>query len=262
MEQRASLQRCDIDSTGRWPFVPVFTMNAPTTHVALLRPVPTLAQGSASHLRPFFDSGLPEPHQSTERRHVARGAALFRKGEIFNALYVVWAGSFKLCGMTHQGQAQVTGFAMRGDWIGLEGIAERVHEGEAVALEDSQVWVLPFVEGQADVAIEWPPLLHHTMSRELSRRQATLLLAHRSAEVRVASFLLDLSDRAAAHGYSPIAIVLRMSRADIGSCLGLSLETVSRTFSSLKANGLLQVNSRQLRITDAAALQRLCGRAA
>jgi CRP/FNR family transcriptional regulator len=185
---------------------------------------------------------------------------LFRKGEVFDALYVVWAGSFKLCALTHQGQAQVTGFAMRGDWIGLEGIAERVHEGDAVALEDSQVWVLPFVEAQGEAANSWPPPLHHTMSRELSRRQARMLLANRSAEVRVASFLLDLSDRAAARGYSPTAILLRMSRADIASCLGLSLETVSRTFSSLQANGLLHVNSRHLRITDAAALQRLCGR--
>ena len=205
---------------------------------------------------------MPRPQQATERRNVARGSALFRKGEVFAALYVVWAGSFKLCALTHHGQAQVTGFAMRGDWIGLEGIAKRVHEGEAVALEDSQVWVLPFVEAQAEVENEWPTLLHHTMSRELSRRQATMLLAHRSAEVRVASFLLDLSDRAAARGYSPTAIVLRMSRAEIGSCLGLSLETVSRTLSSLQANGLLQVNSRHLRITDAAALQRLCGHVA
>jgi CRP/FNR family transcriptional regulator len=186
---------------------------------------------------------------------------LFRKGEAFAALYVVWAGTFKLCALTHQRQAQVTGFAMRGDWIGLEGIAERIHESEAVALEDSQVCVVPFIEGQAEVSSEWPHLLHHTMSRELSRRQATMLLAHRSAEVRVASFLLDLSDRAAARGFSPTALVLRMSRAEIGSCLGLSLETVSRTFSSLQADGLLQVNSRHLRINDAAALQRLCRRA-
>jgi len=236
-------------------------MNASTTQVAQLRPVSTLARGAESSRLPLPEWGLPEPHHATERRHVARGSALFRKGEAFTALYVVWAGTFKLCALNHQGQAQVTGFAMRGDWIGLEGIAERIHEGEAVALEDSQVCVLPFVEGQAEVSSEWPRRLHHTMSRELSRRQATMLLAHRSAEVRVASFLLDLSDRAAARGYSPTALVLRMSRAEIGSCLGLSLETVSRTFSSLQASGLLHVNNRQLRINDSAALQRLCRRA-
>lgn len=238
-------------------------MNAPISQGAVLRPTSPPSRSAAAPHPPLPDFALLEPHHATERRRVARGSALFRKGDAFSALYIVWAGSFKLCALSHQGNVQVTGFAMRGDWIGLEGIAEVFHEGQAVALEDSQVWVVPFdeLEAKAKTAYEWQHLLRRTMSRELVRRQAALLLAHCSAEVRVASFLLDLSDRAAARGYSPTAIVLRMTRGDIGSCLGLSLETVSRTFSSLQAGGLLQVNSRHIRITDADGLQRLRRRA-
>ncbi len=200
---------------------------------------------------------------SIERRRVPRGTALYRKGDPCPALFVVWAGCFKLCLRTAQGQAQVTGFAMSGDWLGLEGIASHRQEGEAVALEDAQVWVVPYPELEAlcHEPGDWQQRFNRTLSHELARRQAAmLLLVNRSAEVRVATFLIDLAERAAARGYSASAIVLRMTRSDIGSCLGLSLETVSRTFSRLQAEGLLCVQSRHIRITDAVGLQRVCDR--
>lgn len=194
------------------------------------------------------------------RRKVARGESLFQAGDRFDALYAVWTGFFKTTMASKDGREQVTGFQMAGELLGLDGIGTRVHEVDAVALEDSQVCVMPFDDLQA-LALEVNSLqqqFHRVMSHEIVRDHGVmLLLGSMHAEERLAAFLLNLTHRLRARGFSSSAIVLRMSREEIGSFLGLKLETVSRTFSKFQANGLLFVRHRQIQITDPVGLQQV-----
>lgn len=196
----------------------------------------------------------------TERMRVPRGEKLFQAGDRFNAVYAVWTGFFKTCVASRDGREQVTGFQMGGELIGLDGIGQRVHEVDAVALEDSQVCRITYEDLEA-LSLEINSLqqqFHRVMSREIVRNHGVmLLLGSMHAEERLAAFLLNLTNRLHTRGFSSSAIVLRMSREEIGSFLGLKLETVSRTFSKFQANGMLFVRHRQIRITDPVGLQHL-----
>ena len=195
-----------------------------------------------------------------DRIKVARGEKLFHAGDRFAAVYAVWTGFFKTCVASRDGREQVTGFQMGGELIGLDGIGQRVHEVDAVALEDSQVCKIPFedLEVLASEIGSLQQQFHRVMSREIVRNHGVmLLLGSMHAEERVAAFLLNLAHRLRARGFSSSAIVLRMSREEIGSYLGLKLETVSRTFSKFQANGLLFVRHRQIQIIDPVGLQHL-----
>ena len=196
----------------------------------------------------------------TVRHKVARGERLFQAGEQFESVYAVWTGFFKTSIASKDGREQVTGFQMSGELIGLDGIGNRVHEVDAVALEDSQVCVIPYaeLESLAQEVTSLQGQFHRVMSREIVRNSGVmLLLGSMQAEQRVAAFLLNLSHRLRARGFSSSSIVLRMSREEIGSFLGLKLETVSRTFSKFQAASLLSVRHRQIQITDPVGLQRL-----
>jgi CRP/FNR family transcriptional regulator len=195
-----------------------------------------------------------------ERRKLARGETLFRAGDRFESVYAIWTGFFKTCVASKDGRDQVTGFQMGGELIGLDGIGSGRHEVDAMAIEDSQVCVIPYDQLEA-LARDVPSLLqqfHKVMSREIVRDHGVmLLLGSMHAEERVAAFLLNLTHRLRARGFSASSLVLRMSREEIGSYLGLKLETVSRTFSKFQANGLLFVRQRQIQITDPVGLQQL-----
>ncbi|HEX2011715.1 MAG TPA: fumarate/nitrate reduction transcriptional regulator Fnr [Roseateles sp.] len=194
------------------------------------------------------------------RRNVARGDTLFRTGDTFQSLYAVRTGFFKTCVSAEDGRDQVTGFQMAGELLGLDGISNDRHSCDAVALEDSQVCVIPY--GQLEeLSREFTDLqhqFHKIMSREIVRDHGVmLLLGSMRAEERLAAFLLNLTQRLQARGFSASSLVLRMTREEIGSYLGLKLETVSRTFSKFQEEGLLDVKQRQIRILDQAGLQRL-----
>jgi len=195
-----------------------------------------------------------------DRRKVARGETLFRAGDHFDSVYAVWTGFFKTCIASKDGRDQVTGFQMGGELIGLDGIGTHRHEVDAVALEDSQVCVIPYQELEA-LSLEIASLqqqFHKIMSREIVRNHGVmLLLGSMHAEERLAAFLLNLTHRLRARGFSASSVVLRMTREEIGSFLGLKLETVSRTFSKFQANGLLFVRQRQIQVTDPVGLQEL-----
>jgi CRP/FNR family transcriptional regulator len=194
------------------------------------------------------------------RRKVARGETLFRAGDRFDAVFAVWTGFFKTCVSSKDGRGQVTGFQMGGELIGLDGIGTRRHEVDAVALEDSQVCVIAYdeLEALAREVVSLQQQFHKIMSREIVRDHGVmLLLGSMHAEERVAAFLLNLTHRLRARGFSASSVLLRMSREEIGSFLGLKLETVSRTFSKFQANGLLFVRQRQIQITDPVGLQQL-----
>jgi CRP/FNR family transcriptional regulator, anaerobic regulatory protein len=194
------------------------------------------------------------------RRTVGRGDTLFRSGDPFQSLYAVRTGFFKTCVSSEDGRDQVTGFQMAGELLGLDGISADRHTCDAVALEDSQVCVIPYSQLE-DLSREFTDLqhqFHKIMSREIVRDHGVmLLLGSMRAEERLAAFLLNLTQRLQARGFSASSLILRMTREEIGSYLGLKLETVSRTFSKFQDEGLLEVKQRQIRIIDQAGLQQL-----
>jgi CRP/FNR family transcriptional regulator len=194
------------------------------------------------------------------RRKVRRGAALFRNGEAFKSLYAIRTGFFKTSVAAEDGRDQVTGFSMAGEIIGLDGVARDQHTCDAIALEDAEVCVMPF-DRISELSRDVTALQHHVnriMSREIVREHGVmLLLGSMRAEERLAAFLLNLVQRLHARGFSRSELVLRMTREEIGSYLGLKLETVSRTFSKFAEEGWIEVRHRHLRILDDAALRRM-----
>jgi CRP/FNR family transcriptional regulator len=197
------------------------------------------------------------------RVRVSRGASLYRTGDHFASLYGVRSGFFKTLALLEDGRHQVTGFRMSGELLGMDAIGSERHACNAVALEDSEVCVIPFAGLQA-LAQEMPSLQRHfrrAMSREIVRGQGMMLqLGTMSAEERLALLLLDLSRRFAAYGYSSSEFNLRMTRNEMGSYLGLKLETVSRIFSRLQNEGLIRVRQKFIRIMDRPRLEQVMGR--
>lgn len=194
------------------------------------------------------------------RRRVKRGSTLFRNGEVFESLFAIRTGFFKTCVTSGDGRDQVTGFQMAGEIIGLDGIVSDRHTCDAVALEDAEVCVMPF-DRIGELAREITGLQHHVhriMSREIVREHGVmLLLGSMRAEERVAAFLLNLAQRLHARGFSASELVLRMTREEIGSYLGMKLETVSRTFSKFADDGVIEVRQRHVRILNTPALQNI-----
>jgi len=194
------------------------------------------------------------------RRTVHRGETLFRAGDSFQSLYAVRAGFFKTCVSSEDGRDQVTGFQMAGELLGLDGIGTDRHTCDAVALEDSVVCVIPYheLEHVSQEVQDLQRVFHKIMSREIVRDHGVmLLLGSMRAEERLAAFLMNLTQRLHIRGYSQTALILRMTREEIGSYLGLKLETVSRTFSKFQDEGILEVKQRDIRILDHDALRRL-----
>ena len=194
------------------------------------------------------------------RRKIKRGTALFRNGDRFASLYAIRTGFFKTCIRSDDGRDQVTGFQMAGELMGLDGIVNDHHSCDAVALEDAEVCVMPF-DRIEELSVEVHALqrhVHRIMSREIVRENGVmLLLGSMRAEERLAAFLLNLLQRLHARGFSQSELVLRMTREDIGSYLGLKLETISRTFSKFVEDGIMEVKQRHVRILDSAALQEI-----
>ncbi|HAL36750.1 MAG TPA: transcriptional regulator [Polaromonas sp.] len=192
------------------------------------------------------------------RHQVKRGATLFSNGEKFTSLYAIRTGFFKTCVTTEDGRDQVTGFQMAGEVIGLDGIVSDHHTCDAVALEDAEVCVMPFdrIEELSREVTALQRHMHKIMSREIVREHGVmLLLGSMRAEERLAAFLLNLVQRLHARGFSQSELLLRMTREEIGSYLGLKLETVSRTFSKFVEDGIVEVKQRHVRILNTDALK-------
>jgi len=193
------------------------------------------------------------------RRRLKRGEPLFKAGGEFSAVYAIRSGFFKTSLLDHDGREQVTGFFMGGELLGLDGIGGS-HNGTAIALEDSEVCVLPYalVEGMAHEIPQLARQLHAVLAREITRDQGVMmLLGSMRAEERLATFLLNLSKRFVRRGYSSTDFHLRMTREELGSYLGLKLETVSRLFSAFQKDCLIEVQQKHVRIRDIAGLERV-----
>jgi CRP/FNR family transcriptional regulator len=195
-------------------------------------------------------------------RCVRRGDYLYRAGTPFRSLFAVRSGFLKSHVLHDDGREQVTGFHMMGEFVGMDAISTDVHTCDAVALEDSDICEIPFstLEAFSRTVPILQRHLHKIMSREIVRDHGVmLLLGSMKAEERLAAFLLNLSQRYCARGYSGTSFHLRMTREEIGSYLGLKLETVSRVLSKFDEEGLITVQNKFIEFKDVAALKAVIG---
>ncbi len=194
------------------------------------------------------------------RRRIKRGDYLYRVGDSFDAIYAIRSGFFKTDVLLEDGREQVTGFQMGGELLGLDGISTEHHTCNAIALEDSEICAIPFARLES-LSREIHTLqrhFHKVMSREIVRDHGVMmLLGTMRAEERLAAFLLNLSQRFTARGFSHAEFYLRMTREEIGSYLGRKLETVSRAFSRFQEEGHIAVQQKHVRILNVDGLKAL-----
>ncbi len=227
---------------------------------------PLQAKCSTCHLRELcLPGGLTEPDVNQldslmfGRRKVRAGQTLYLEGDSFQFIYAVRIGTFKSSLALSDGREQVSGFHLAGELMGLDGIAAGAHASSAVALEDAEVCTIPY-NHLTELSTSSGDMLRSVsrlMSREIVREHSLMmLLGSMCAEERLAAFLLNMSRRQKARGYSASEFNLRMTRAEIGSYLGLKLETVSRTLSSFHQQRLIEVDKRYIRIVSLDGLTR------
>jgi CRP/FNR family transcriptional regulator len=193
-------------------------------------------------------------------RTIKQGQTIYHANDSFQSIYAVRAGSFKTVVMHRDGHDQVTGFQLTGDFLGLDGVGSGHHNCDAIALEESKVCIIPFhlLEAMCSEVKAVQRHLHRMMGGEIARESSQMmLLGTMSADQRVATFLLDLSDRLRLRGYSPAEFHLRMTREEIGSYLGIKLETVSRMLSRFQRDGLVDTHGKDIRILNREGLVRI-----
>ncbi len=182
-----------------------------------------------------------------------RGAALYRSGEPMRAIYAIRSGSFKTFMTTPDGAEQITGFHFPGELLGIDALADEHHHCSAVALETSTVCALP-VHDFEHLCATMPELhrqFRHLIGQEINHEHELLLsLGQMRGDERLATFLLNLSERLRARGFSHSEFNLSMPRHDLANYLGLAVETLSRIFSRLQDEGVLKANRRNIRILD------------
>ena len=196
------------------------------------------------------------------KRRVAKGGTLYRAGDAFDSLYALRSGSFKSVGISRNGTEKVTGLHLPGEVMGLDAINGKAHGYDAVALEDSEVCVIPYAR-LTQLALRIPGLqaqLLRILSSDISRDQGLmLLLGAMDAEQRIAALLLSLAARYKKLGYSETRFGLRMTREEIGSYLGLTLETVSRVFSRMHREEVIGLHQREVELRNVARLRETVG---
>ena len=194
------------------------------------------------------------------RRVVHAGDVVYGAGERFANLYILNAGCFKMMNLSADGREQVVSLKFRGDWLGFDGIAGGVYSCDAVAMDTGEVWVVRYDELLA-ACRDFPELLtvlHEAMSRQIDGdRESLMSLCTLPADARVAEFLRRWADALSRSGLRSDQITLRMTRAEIGNYLGMTLETVSRALSKLARDEVIcfaEKGRRDIRIPDVAAL--------
>ncbi|HTV84638.1 MAG TPA: cyclic nucleotide-binding domain-containing protein [Dyella sp.] len=204
-------------------------------------------------------------HVPVRRCKHGAGQGVYHAGQPFQAIYLVHAGSYKVCELADDGREQVTGFRMRGELIGMESIGLKAYSSDAIALEDSEVWELPY-PAVLRACLHVPDLQAHitlALAAEIrGDRSWMLMLGTLAAERRVAAFLLDVAARYARLGYSARHFILRMSRMDMASFLALKHETVSRALSRLHGLNYIDVQRREVRVLNLDGLRGMAGASA
>jgi CRP/FNR family transcriptional regulator len=195
-----------------------------------------------------------------QRRVVHAGEVIYRAGERFGNLYVMNSGFFKLVTLSPDGREQVVSLKFRGDWLGFDGIARGAYSCDAVAMDTGDVWVIRYdtLLGACFRCPELLTVLHAAMSREIGRdRDSLMSVCTLPADARVAEFLRHWAQSLAQRGLRSDQITLRMTRAEIGNYLGMTLETVSRALSKLARDKVIdfaEKGRRDIRIPNVQAL--------
>lgn len=184
---------------------------------------------------------------------IGKGTTLFKPGDKFKKLYVVKTGAVKTFTQTPSGDEHILGFHLPGEILGFDAIQNDQHGCYAKTLETTSICEVPFE--QLETLSGAIPGLNHQMLRLMSKEvsdeaQMIALLNNSTAEERLASFLMSLSERFKRRGFSATEFFLAMSRQEIGSYLGLALETVSRLFTRFQEQGLLEVDRKHVKILD------------
>ena len=236
---------------------------AAASPLPLCRPAPAgeFAQATA-HIRRVADMlALVADAFPVHRRLVRAGDAIYQAGRAFTHLYVMNSGFVKMVNLSADGRDQIVSLKFRGDWLGFDGIADAVHDCDAIAMDTGEVWAIPYDALLAACATR-PRLmaaLHGAMSREIvGDRNSLMSVCTLPADARVADFLRTWAQALALRGLRNDQIMLRMTRAEIGSYLGLTLETVSRALSRLAREGLIgfvDKGRRDIHIPDVRALE-------
>jgi len=195
-----------------------------------------------------------------QRRLVRAGDTIYQSGEAFASLHILHSGFFKIVNLSSDGREQVVGLHFKGDWLGFDGIANGRYLCDAVAMDTGEVWSVRYDELLAACG-KHPSLLavvHMAMSREIGRdRDSMLSLCTLPADARVADFLRYWADSLAQRGLRTDQITLRMTRAEIGNYLGMTLETVSRALSRMARGNVIRFSEkgrRDIEIPDVGAL--------
>lgn len=193
-----------------------------------------------------------------QHRRLKPGQQVYNAGQAFESLYLVNAGYFKTVMFDSDGNDRVCSFPMKGDLLGSDGISNDRHATEVVALSDCDLIVIPFGQlltlGHACKALEH--IVYRAVSRQIMTDHINLAtLGVLRSDARVARFLSMEAERHAILKFSAHAFQLRMTRREIGSYLGLTLETVSRSMSALDAAGVITVNQRDVEILQPEALR-------
>lgn len=203
-----------------------------------------------------------EIHQLDEiverNRPYKKGEHLYRQSDEFKSVYAVRSGSFKSYMVSGSGHGRVTGFYLPGEIIGMDGIASKHYANSTQSMEHSSICEIPFSQLEK-LSHELPSLQHHffaIMANEIAKdQQIHTILSSYTAEERTASFLLGLSARYSRVGLSAVRFHLPMTRGDIAEYLGLTVETISRIFTSLQKKGFIEVNNREIKLLDIEALR-------
>jgi len=196
------------------------------------------------------------------RKPLQKGEYLFHNGTEFNAIYAVRSGSIKTYTESEQGDEQITGLYLPGELLGLDAIHNQQHPCSAIALETTSLCEIPFniLEELSEKVPSLNQQLFRIMSKEIASDQTLLMLmAQKNAEERLAAFLVNLSTRLKQRNFSETEFFLSMSRKDIGNYLGLTIETISRTFSRFQSDGLLTTQRKYVHILKLHDLKALAG---
>ncbi|MCQ2031757.1 fumarate/nitrate reduction transcriptional regulator Fnr [Stutzerimonas zhaodongensis] len=195
-------------------------------------------------------------------RPLKKGETLFRQGDAFNSVFAIRSGALRTFSVTDAGEEQITGFHLPSELVGLSGMDTETYPVSAQALETTSVCEIPF-DRLDELSVLLPQLrrqLMRIMSREIrDDQQMMMLLSKKTADERIATFLINLSARFSARGFSANQFRLPMSRNEIGNYLGLAVETVSRVFTRCQASGLLEAEGKEVRILDSIRLCALAG---
>lgn len=205
------------------------------------------------------DDEVQEVAAIVTRMHLEPRQLVFQEGDAAKSVFNVTSGTIKLYKLLLDGRRQVTGFLLPGDFLGLASKDVYSYSAEAI----SEVELCRFPRGRLDALFERFPKLERRLfeianDELVAAQDQMLLLGRQTAKERIASFLLRLSEREQVRGASASLVKLPMTRADIADYLGLTIETVSRTMSQLKREGLIRQRSlTEIELADREALQEL-----